>query len=113
MKVSLVRNRRGQPGLAGSRVVRVGVDCCLSPRYFGRPHLTCVETCAQTIWIMDRGIRGWRSDDIKIFDGGGGNTHTHIVVSICKLVSLLLSGRGYASSGTGFSATNHLCYFLK
>jgi hypothetical protein len=59
----------------------------------------------QLVKIMDR---GWRSDDIKIFDGGG-NTHTHIVVSICMLVSLLLSGRGYGSSGssgTGFSATS-------
>jgi uncharacterized small protein (DUF1192 family) len=31
---------------------------------------------------------------------GGGNTHTHIVVSICKLVSLLLSGQVYASWGS-------------
>jgi hypothetical protein len=28
----------------------------------------------QLVKIMDR---GWRSDDIKIFDGGGEHTHTH------------------------------------
>ena len=28
----------------------------------------------QLVKIMDR---GWRSDDIKIFDGGGKHTHTH------------------------------------